>query len=84
MTESTQPDTLDDPNWKQLVTDLVASGMTQSAIALHVGLSQGAISHLVTGAQKSLAYAKGKRLVDLHRERCPDVGTADVSATEPA
>jgi predicted transcriptional regulator len=84
VTESTQPEAPDHPNWQQLVVDLVASGMTQSALAAHVGLTQGAISHLRTGKQKSLAYVEGKRLIDLHRERCPNVGITEMVASAAA
>ncbi|UJH75028.1 hypothetical protein L0U95_24125 (plasmid) [Burkholderia cenocepacia] len=71
MTTTVKVDILaSEPDWKEMLSDLIAGGMSQTAIATHIGVTQGAISQLLSGAQKSLVYAKGKRLVELHNGRC--------------
>lgn len=59
-------------DWKKLLTDLLASGMTQTAIGKEIGLSQGAIAQVLndtTGKRKGFSYEPGAKLVELHRAR---------------
>lgn len=59
-------------DWKKLITELIEAGMTQTAIADEIGLTQGAISQVLndtTGKRKGFQYEPGAKLVSLHRER---------------
>lgn len=59
-------------DWKKLLTELIESGMTQTAIAEEMGITQGAISQVLTdttGKRKGFQYEPGAKLVALHRQR---------------
>lgn len=59
-------------DWKKLLAELMGTGMTQTAIADEIGLSQGAISQVLndtTGKRKGFQYEAGAKLVELHRQR---------------
>lgn len=67
-------------DWKKLLTDLIASGMTQTAIAEHIGITQGAISQVLndtSGKRKGFQYEPGHRLVELHRLRVLESSKTD-------
>lgn len=55
-------------NWKNLIADLIASGMTQVQIATKAGCSQASISELQTGKTAQPNYAIGSALVALHKK----------------
>lgn len=55
-------------NWKNLITDLVASGMTQVQIAEKAGCRQASISDLYTGKTSQPSYAIGAALVAMHKK----------------
>lgn len=58
-------------NWKNIVTELLATGLTQQQLADLAGCSQNMISDLYLGKKgERLGYSIGKSLVDLHQERC--------------
>lgn len=72
-------------DWKKLLTDLIESGMTQTAIADAIGLTQGAISQVLndtSGKRKGFQYEPGSKLVELHRQRVIDAPKTE-SAEEP-
>jgi predicted transcriptional regulator len=59
-------------DWKKLISDLVASGLTQAAIASHIGVTQGAISQVLRAdpdARRGFKYEPGRKLIALHAER---------------
>lgn len=56
-------------DFKSLIEELVATGMTQVEIANECGCSQPAISDLLRGESTQPRYAVGKALVDLHAQR---------------
>lgn len=62
-------------DWKTLIAELLASGMTQQAIGAEVGLSQGAISHLVNGRTASVGWETGEKLIRLHVQRISCAGS---------
>lgn len=63
--------------WKQIVSDLIESGLSQKEISERVGCSQPYICDLASGkAGKRLGFEVGKRLTELHQERCGDQAAA--------
>lgn len=65
-------------NFKTIIDELCAAGMTQTQIGEACGCSQGAISDLQRGESQQPRYSVGKALIDLHAER---VKAATESAT---
>lgn len=66
-------------DWKKLITELIEAGMTQTAIADEIGLTQGAISQVLndtTGKRKGFQYEPGAKLVLLHRQRVLESSSA--------
>jgi predicted transcriptional regulator len=64
-------------DWKKLLTELMAAGLTQKVIADELELSQGAVSHLLTGRTAAMQWEKGEKLIALHKARVP----ADLAQT---
>ena len=54
-------------DWKALIVDLEAAGLTQKEIAGQVGCSQPYVSQLKKGVRKNPDFGVGRALVDLHR-----------------
>ncbi|MCD0501243.1 helix-turn-helix domain-containing protein [Achromobacter sp. MY14] len=57
-------------NWKKLIQDLVARGMTQSQIAAEVGLKQSTVAGILAGGQKDMKWHNGEKLRALHSRIC--------------
>lgn len=57
-------------NWKNIIQDLIESGLTQTKIAEMAETGQSHISALLRGDRKQPGWALGDRLISLHRERC--------------
>ena len=57
-------------DWKQIIKDLLDTGMTQSAIAEQAELTNSMVSELVNGHIKEMFWAKGDALLRLHAEKC--------------
>jgi predicted transcriptional regulator len=57
-------------NWKQIIHELMESGVTQAEIGTHIERSQGYISDLYSGRRKGLEYTAGQKLISLHAEKC--------------
>ena len=55
-------------NWKSLISDLVASGLTQVQIAKKAGCTQASISDLANGHTENPAYSIGSALIALHKQ----------------
>jgi predicted transcriptional regulator len=55
-------------DWKKLIHDLVASGLTQVEIANRVGCSQPTIAMLASGGQRDVRWTCGEKLRALHRK----------------
>jgi transcriptional regulator with XRE-family HTH domain len=55
-------------DWKQVIGDIVASGLTQSEIARRCDTGQGHISALLNGQYREPRFGLGKKLLDLHRQ----------------
>lgn len=55
-------------NWKCLISELIASGMTQVQIAQKAGCTQASISDLATGRTENPAYSIGSALIALHKK----------------
>lgn len=59
-------------DWKKILTDLIASGMTQKAIGDEIGISQGAIAQVLNdkdGKRRGFRYETGAKLIELHRSK---------------
>jgi len=63
-------------DWKKLIADLLASGMTQTEIAAHCGVGQGTVSDLYRGSTRQPTYDFGDALRRLHSQRCVREGAA--------
>jgi predicted transcriptional regulator len=58
-------------NWKNITTDLLASGLTQTEIANALGVSQFWVHMLASGKRvREPTWTHGNALIALHRERC--------------
>lgn len=57
-------------DWKTLISELAAAGVTQIEIGKEIGLSQPAISDLARGRTTRIEWQAGEKLIALHRERC--------------
>ena len=58
-------------NWKKITLDLLGTGLTQTQLAELVDCSQNMISDLSLGKKgERLSYKIGKKLTDLHQQRC--------------
>jgi len=55
-------------NWKNLLSDLIASGMTQVQIAAKAGCTQASISDIANGKTLQPSYSIGAVLVALHKK----------------
>ena len=53
-------------NWKKLIHDLCAAGMTQIEISTEVGLAQASISDIARGRTKAPSWEPGQKLIALH------------------
>ena len=59
-----------DKTWRVLIAELVEVGMTQKAIADSIGVTQGAISQVLTGnGQSGFRFEPGRKLRALHRRK---------------
>ena len=55
-------------NWTAIITDLQGNGFTLERIAQKSGMaSKGHVHDLKSGAQKTIPYEVGCKLVELHR-----------------
>ena len=71
-------------DWAKVITELEASGLTQSEIALRCGTSQPYISQLKGGKRKQVGYDTGSAMRALHEERCPAKPKRKLSAHRAA
>lgn len=55
-------------DWKNLISEITASGMTQAELATKAGLVQSAISDLVTGKTTEPRFSTGQKLVAIRNE----------------
>jgi transcriptional regulator with XRE-family HTH domain len=53
-------------DWKKLIAELIASGMTQVEIASRCGCKQTTVSELMRGVTTEPRYALGEKLRKLH------------------
>lgn len=59
-------------DWKKLIAELIDSGMTQTAIGEHIGVSQSAIAQVVSdklGSQRGFKWEPGQKLIELHKSK---------------
>lgn len=68
-------------DWKKLISELMECGMTQTAIGEHVGLTQGAVSQILTGTQSDVKWTIGQKLRAL---RVTKLAERDATAREPS
>lgn len=57
-------------NWKNIIQDLIDSGMTQAGIGSEIGRSQGFVGDLLSGRRTGIEWEAGNKLLSLHKERC--------------
>ena len=63
-------------NWKSLIIEIQATGMSQVEIAESVGRSQAWVSATILGVYKDIRWADGQALIQLHAERCQSAKVA--------
>lgn len=57
-------------NWKKLLGELRAVGLTQQEIAEHCRVSQSTVSDIGRGQTKSPGFEIGAALLALHKKHC--------------
>lgn len=62
-------------DWKTLIRDLQASGLSQQRIAVLCDTGQSHISCLARGERKSPSWDLGERIRALHAARCGTAST---------
>lgn len=58
-------------NWKQLISELQGTGMSQLEIGQQLGRSQAWVADIVRGRTDDLKWSDGEALRRLHGERIP-------------
>lgn len=53
-------------NWKKIVREIAATGLTQTQIGEICGMSQAAVSAMLIGVRSNPSFAVGRALLDLH------------------
>jgi len=56
-------------NWTKLIKELQEIGVSQSAIARAVGLSQPSVNMLAAGKTKRVYYEEGVALLDFYKKQ---------------
>ena len=56
-------------DFKQLIADLMAAGISQPQIAKQCGCAQATVSELASGVNKQPRYTLGAALVALHKRK---------------
>ncbi|OGT02139.1 MAG: hypothetical protein A2143_00645 [Gallionellales bacterium RBG_16_57_15] len=57
-------------DWKKLIQEIIATGMTQVAIAEEIGVKQPSIVDVLQGRTQELKWSNGQRLIKLHSIKC--------------
>ena len=55
-------------NWKQIISDIIDSGLSEQEIAAIVGTTQPTINRIKTGVVNQPKYEMGVALVALHKK----------------
>lgn len=71
-------------DWKTLITDLQASGLTQLEIGKQIGLSQPSVVDVIRGRTKDLKWSVGQALIAMHKAKVGAGGTASSEIEAPA
>jgi hypothetical protein len=67
-------------DWKTLIAEIQARGLSQSEIGAELGKSQAWVSAVAAGKYGDLKWADGEALRKLHIERCPQkIGAGDTA-----
>lgn len=56
-------------DWKVLIEELEAAGLTQTDIADQSGCSQPYVSQLKSGTRRNPDFTRGQALITLHKKR---------------
>jgi predicted transcriptional regulator len=66
--------------WKNIISDLKASGLTQMQIAERCGCAQSTISEMSTDGDRTPSFPIGAALLDLHKKTLKKRKTVQVAA----
>ena len=66
--------------WKNIISDLKASGLTQMQIAEKCGCAQSTISEMATDVDRTPRFPIGAALLDLHKKVLKKRKSAQVAA----
>ena len=66
--------------WKNIISDLKASGLTQMQIAEKCGCAQSTISEMATDGNRIPSFPIGAALLDLHKKHLKKRKSAQVAA----
>ena len=69
-------------DWKLLIGELMAAGVTQEQLAERCGAAQSTISDLHRGATRTPSYTLGAAIVACHAALPPKVQTQPTAAAE--
>lgn len=64
--------------WHQLILNLRRFGLSDSKISRHTGIGRAAISHYIAGSVNEPTFTKGVRLLQLHKQCCPDAHAEEI------
>ena len=68
-----------DMQWKNIISDLKASGLTQMQIAEKCGCAQSTISEMATDVDRIPSFPIGAALLDLHKKALKKRKTVQVA-----
>lgn len=55
-------------DWKKIIQEILSSGMTQAAVAEHVGIKQPSLSEILNSeTRKGVRWETGNKLIALHK-----------------
>jgi len=66
---------MEQPNWKQILADLVQEFGNINSVAAAVDAHYWSVKQLSTGKTKDPAWSLGDKLLGLHREHCNGQGS---------
>lgn len=64
---------------REIVQEILATGMSQKQIGEMVGRTQGWVSGIVNGVYQDIGWNEGCALREIHRQRCQQQGQKEAA-----